>query len=174
MSDHHLKRLMVLRHAKSDYPFGIEDHERPLAARGNREAPLAGRWMIEHQVVPDFILCSDALRTRSTCAWVTSELGEKAPTPYLDSRLYHASPTEALSVVNETPETVGTLLLIAHMPTVQELCMRLASVESSEDAVMDMASHYPTLGLTVMEIAKPWAELDGRDARVTDFVVPRP
>ncbi|MET1035766.1 MAG: histidine phosphatase family protein [Arthrobacter sp.] len=174
MSDHHIKRLLVLRHAKSDYPLGVVDHERPLASRGEREAPLAGRWMVEHGLIPDYILCSDALRTRATCAWVGSELGEKGPTPYLDSRIYGAGPSRLLSIINETPETVGTLLVIGHMPTVQELSMRLASVDSSEDAVMDMATRYPTLGLTVMEIEKPWAELDGRDARITHFEVPRP
>ncbi|MEE1622066.1 SixA phosphatase family protein [Zafaria sp. Z1313] len=174
MSDHHLKRLMLLRHAKSDYPLGVPDHDRPLAGRGDREAPLAGRWMVENGRIPDYIVCSDALRARSTCAWVGSELGEQGPTPYLDSRVYGAGATQLLSIVNETPETVGTLLVIGHLPTVQELAMRLASVESDEDAVMDLATRYPTLGLTVMDIEKPWAELDGRDARVSDFVVPRP
>jgi phosphohistidine phosphatase len=174
MSDHHLKRLMLLRHAKSDYPFGVADSERPLATRGDREAPLAGRWMIDHGVVPDYILCSTALRARSTCAWVGSELGEQGPTPYLDARIYGAAPAELVSIINETPETVGTLLVIGHLPTVQEVAMRLASVASDEEAVMELATRYPTLGLTVMEVAKPWAELDGRDARVTEFVVPRP
>jgi phosphohistidine phosphatase len=174
MSDHHIKRLLVLRHAKSDYPFGVEDHDRPLAARGEREAPLAGRWMVENGMVPDYIVCSDALRARATCAWVGSELGEKGPTPYLDSRVYGADETTLLAIINETPETVGTLLVIGHLPTVQDLGMRLASVDSSEEDVMEMATRYPTLGLTAMEIEKPWSELDGRDARITHFVVPRP
>jgi phosphohistidine phosphatase len=32
---------------------------------------------------------------------------------------------------------------------------------------------YPTLGLTVLQTEKPWAEIDGRDMTVTNFVVPR-
>jgi phosphohistidine phosphatase len=28
--------------------------------------------------------------------------------------------------------------------------------------------------MTVMELEKPWAELDGQDARLTHFAVPRP
>ncbi|GAA4367094.1 SixA phosphatase family protein [Paeniglutamicibacter cryotolerans] len=174
MSKHHIKRLLLLRHAKSDYPRGVTDHERPLASRGDREAPAAGAWMAKAGIYPDYIVCSDALRTRSTCAWVISELGEKAPTPYLDSRIYTASSTQLLSIINETPETVGTLLLIGHMPVLQDLAMRLASIDSDEEAVMEMAMDYPTLGLTVFAVDKPWAELDGRDAHVTDFVVPRP
>ena len=77
------------------------------------------------------------------------------------------------SLHTQVPETVTSLLVIAHLPGVQDLAMRLASAASDEDAVMEMATRYPTAGLTVMEHALPWAELDGRDARITDFVVPR-
>ncbi|MBM6623162.1 histidine phosphatase family protein [Micrococcaceae bacterium RIT802] len=174
MSQHHLKRLMLLRHAKAEFPFGVGDHDRPLATRGNRQAPSAGAWMVARGWIPDYIVCSDALRARSTCAWVSSELGEKGPTPYLDSRVYGASATQLVSVINETPETVSTLLVIGHLPTVQEVAMSLASVASEEEPVMELATRYPTLGLTLLEVDKPWAELDGRDARVTGFVVPRP
>ena len=51
--------------------------------------------------------------------------------------------------------------------------MRLASVDSDEEAVYELAMNYPTLGLTVLETEKSWAEIDGRDMRVTNFVVPR-
>ncbi|GAB3651588.1 histidine phosphatase family protein [Zhihengliuella somnathii] len=174
MSEHHIKRLLLLRHAKADFPFGVDDHSRPLAASGDAAAPLAGRWMVEHSAVPDYIVCSDALRTRSTCAWVSSELGEAGPTPYIDSRVYGADAAQLVSIINETPESVRTLLVIGHLPTVQDVAMQLASVRSDEAAVMDAATSYPPLGLSVLEVEKPWAELDGRDARLTDFIVPRP
>ena len=173
MSSHHLKRLMLLRHAKSDWHGDVPDHERPLSARGHRDAPLIGRWMVEHDAVPDLILTSTALRARQTCIWVCQELGEKAPTPRLEPKLYAASATEMLAVINHVPETATSVLVIAHLPGIQNLAMRLASVDSDEDAVVDLASHYPTAGLTVLSHAGGWAELDGRDADVTDFVVRR-
>lgn len=166
------KRLIVLRHGKAAYP-SVPDHERPLAQRGNREAPAAGRWLVEQEFYPDAIITSDALRTRQTTTWVLNELGDKAPTPYLDSRLYMAPVSGVLSVINETEEQVRTLMLVGHMPWVQELGMRLASVESNEEAVIDMAERYPTLGMMVFDIPGEWASLDGRDAIMTHFVVPR-
>jgi len=169
-SDH--KRLIVLRHGKAAYP-PVPDHERPLAQRGNNEAPAAGKWLVEHGFYPDAIITSDAVRTRQTTTWVLNELGEKAPTPYLDSRLYMASVPEVLSVINETEEQVRTLMLVGHMPWVQELGMRLASPESNEEAVITMAERYPTLGLMLFDIPGEWASLDGRDAVMTHFVVPR-
>ncbi len=166
------KRLIVLRHGKAAYP-PLPDHERPLADRGNTEAPVAGRWLIEQDLYPEVILTSDAVRTRQTTTWVINELGDKAPTPYLDSRLYLASASQVLSVINETEEQVRTLMVVGHMPWVQELGMRLASVDSDEKAVLDMAERYPTLGLMVFPVPAEWASLDGRGADMTHFVIPR-
>src|SRR5579859_860020 len=172
-SKHHVKRLVVLRHSKAAWPDGVPDVERPLAERGHADAPEAGKWLLAHHVVPDFILCSVALRTRQTCTWVCGELGDLAPTPKLETGLYAASGARMLAVVNHVPDTVRTLLLVAHMPGVQDLVLHLASRDSDQDAYLDAANHFPTTGLAVLEVDKPWAELDGQDARLTDFAVPR-
>lgn len=172
MSPDH-RRLLLLRHAKAAAAPEVTDHDRPLAGRGHDEAPTAGRWMVEHGVVPDFILCSSALRARQTTTWVCQELGEKAPTPQLRDDLYNAGTTGLLAVINHVPETVRTLLVVAHFPGVQNVALRLASAESDQDAVTDLGTEYPTLGLTLLEHDLPWAELDRRDAAVTAFAVPR-
>ncbi|KHL02889.1 SixA phosphatase family protein [Sinomonas humi] len=173
MSKHHVRRLVVLRHAKAAWPVGVPDVDRPLAERGHADAPEAGKWLLSHKVVPDFILCSVALRTRQTCTWVCGALGDLAPTPKLETGLYAASAARMLAVVNHVPDTVTTLLVIAHMPGVQDLVLRLAARDSDQDAYLDAANHFPTAGLAVLETEKPWAELDGQDARLTDFAVPR-
>ena len=173
MSKHHVKRLVVLRHSKAAWPEGVPDVDRPLAERGHADAPEAGKWLLTHRVVPDFILCSVALRTRQTCTWVCGELGDLAPTPKLETGLYAATAGRMLAVINHVPDTVRTLLVIAHMPGVQDLVLRLASRDSDQDAYLDAANHFPTTGLAVLEVDKPWAELDGQDASLTHFAVPR-
>lgn len=173
MSKHHVRRLVVLRHSKAAWPEGVPDVDRPLAERGHADAPEAGKWLLTHRVVPDFILCSVALRTRQTCTWVCGELGDLAPTPKLETGLYAASAGRILAVINHVPDTVRTLLVIAHMPGVQDLVLRLASRDSDQDAYLDAANHFPTTGLAVLEVDKPWAELDGQDASLTHFAVPR-
>ena len=61
-----MRTLLLLRHAKSDYPAGVGDHDRPLAARGIREAGLAGDWLRAAAPPVDAVLCSTATRTRQT------------------------------------------------------------------------------------------------------------
>lgn len=161
--------LLILRHAQAGHTFDGDDAARTLTEHGAAQAREVGRALAASGFHADHILCSDAMRTRQTAVWVCHELGEDASTPYLDSRLYLVDPSTMLSVINETPETVRTLLVVAHMPGVQELCMRLASVDSAEQPVLQMAGSFPTAGLARFAVEGPWAQLDGRDARLTEF-----
>lgn len=164
------RQLLILRHAEAGHSFSGDDHSRTLTTSGEQQAREVGRHLSAGEPAVDATICSDAMRTRQTCIWINSELGEKAPTPYLDPRLYLASSRQMLSVINETPETVRCLLVIAHMPGVQELSMELASVYSAEEPVLQMAGHWPTAGLARFEVDRPWAELDGRDAQLLEFI----
>src|SRR6266568_543344 len=53
------RQLVLFRHAKSAGP-DVADHERPLARRGRRDAPVAGRWLRAAGLVPDRVVCSTA------------------------------------------------------------------------------------------------------------------
>ncbi|MDO5634163.1 MAG: histidine phosphatase family protein [Micrococcus sp.] len=166
------RRLLVLRHAKAGGSADGIDHHRELTAHGHEEAQRIGAWIAEHIQRVDQVVCSDAQRTRQTCVWVLDALGELAPTPSLDSRLYEADAANALSIINETEPGVGTLLVVGHMPWVQELGLRLIDAGSDQDAVMDMAQDYPTAGLQVFDVPGEWDTLDGRDATLTQFISP--
>ncbi|WP_431044796.1 SixA phosphatase family protein [Streptomyces sp. P1-3] len=71
--------LVLLRHAKSAWPDGVDDQERPLAPRGRRDAPAAGRWLRDVGRVPDLAICSPARRTRETWELAARELGPAVP-----------------------------------------------------------------------------------------------
>ena len=81
------RTLVLMRHAKSDYPDGVSDHRRPLAPRGEREAALAGDWIRANLSPVEAVLCSSATRTRQTL----ERSGITAPATFSD-RLYEASP----------------------------------------------------------------------------------
>jgi phosphohistidine phosphatase len=97
-----MKTLVLVRHAKSawDSP-GLDDHERPLAERGLRDAPEMGRRLAERGLVPDVIRSSTAVRARTTAKLMAQALGVGADRVQLDERLYGAMPEEILTVVGE-------------------------------------------------------------------------
>src|SRR6202451_4394164 len=72
------RRLVLLRHAKSDWPE-VADHERPLAKRGRRDAPVVGRWLGASGYVPDAVVCSTAARARQTWELASAGLAAAAP-----------------------------------------------------------------------------------------------
>jgi hypothetical protein len=62
-----MKRLTLVRHAKSDWSLaGQPDWERPLNARGLKDAPDMGRRLRERKLKPDCILTSPAARALGT------------------------------------------------------------------------------------------------------------
>lgn len=164
------RRLVLLRHAKSDWP-DVADQERPLAGRGRRDAPAVGRWLRHAGIKPDLVVCSSARRARETWKLAAPELRSKVKTSY-EQRVYDASPGELIALVNETPEDVSTLLVIGHNPTMQQLAVSLAG-ESDGDALERARNDFGTAALAVLEVPGAWAELELGGAKLVEFAKPR-
>lgn len=163
-----VRTLVLMRHAKADYPAGVADHERPLAPRGEREAGLAGDWLRSNLPEIDAVLCSSATRTRQTLRFTA--VG--APVSYLD-RLYGAAPGEMIAEINDVADEVRTLLVVGHEPTMSAVSLGLAGPDSDPDLTARIAAKFPTSGIAVLQVAGRWPELGLRTATLTGFAVPR-
>ncbi|MGW0209610.1 SixA phosphatase family protein [Streptomyces sp. NPDC003233] len=167
-----LRRLVVLRHAKSAWPEGVEDHRRPLARRGLRDAPAAGRALAEADCLPDLALCSPAVRARRTWELASAEWGTPPPVRY-DRRLYAAGVPELLEVVHEAPPEVETLLLIGHNPGLEELVLELAR-DGLEDTLERVRTKFPTSAIAVLSWhGTGWPALGPGTALLTSLIVAR-
>lgn len=163
-----MRTLILLRHAKSDYPPGVVDHDRPLAPRGRREAALAGEWIGAHCPAVDEILCSTAVRTRQTA----ERTGLSAPTRYART-VYEAWPQRILDEIVLTATDVDTLLVVGHAPGVPALALALAGEESDPQAVAGVAGRFPTSALAVLEVPGQWADLTEGAAVLRTFHLAR-
>jgi phosphohistidine phosphatase len=166
-------RLILLRHAKSAWP-DVADAERPLAGRGRRAAPAAGRWLRESGYVPDRVLCSTARRARETWQLAEEELGTHPRTSF-EPRVYGATARELLDLARQTPSGVGTLLIVGHEPAMRDLTLELADTQPSndgDDALQRVREKFPTAAIAVLTFTGDWQELAPGQARLADFVVP--
>lgn len=166
-----MKRLVVLRHAKSDWPVGVADRDRPLGRRGQRDAPAAGRWIAEHVGVPDAVWCSPARRTKETWELLAAQLGGSPPVEF-DERIYEASVSDLVEVLRETAKGSSSVLLVGHNPGVQELVLALAGGQRSQVQML-AETKFPTSGVALLDVNGPWRELAAGSARLADFAVPR-
>ncbi|MEH0421676.1 SixA phosphatase family protein [Streptomyces sp. B21-083] len=167
-----LRRLVVLRHAKSAWPIGVDDHDRPLGPRGLRDAPVVGRALAEADCLPDLVLCSTAERARRTWELASAEWGTP-PRVRHEPRLYGADVPELLAVVGEVPAGVGTLLLVGHNPGLEELVLELAG-DALGDALDDVRTKFPTSAIAVLAWhGDSWRDLAPGTALLTGMTVPR-
>lgn len=162
------RTLVLLRHAKSGYPGGVRDHDRPLADRGRHEGALAGEWLRRHVPPIDQVLCSTAARTLET----VSVAGVLAPMRR-SSAIYEATPDEILGEVALTDPSIRTLLVVGHGPGLPGLALELAGPASDQAALTQLSRRFPTSAIAVLEIAGEWAELAGQDGRLTGVHIPR-
>jgi phosphohistidine phosphatase len=167
-----LRRLVVLRHAKSARPEGVDDHQRPLAPRGIRDAPAAGRALAEADCLPDLALCSTAVRAFQTWELASAQCGTPPPVRH-DPRLYGADAGELLGVVHEVPPEVETLLLVGHNPGLEDLVLELAG-DGLDDAIEEVRTKFPTSAIAVLAWHGPtWDTLAPATALLTNMIVAR-
>jgi phosphohistidine phosphatase len=163
------RTLLLLRHAKSDYPDGVADHERPLAPRGIREAGLAGDWLRAHSPAIDAVLCSTATRTRQTL----ERTGIDAPVTFA-GRLYDASPGTVIEEINGVDPGVKTLLVVGHEPTMSNLALGLAAIDGSNPtAAESISTKFPTSAIALLRTGGTWEQLALGGAALITFHVPR-
>lgn len=160
-----MKRLILMRHAKSDWSEpALSDHARHLNARGRQSAEALGDWLRRETLQPDHVLCSDAARTRETL----SLLGlDNVETTFLHT-LYLAEPEVMEAALHERKE--DCILMIAHNPG----CAMLAETLLAKPPEHPDFFRYPT-GATLVasfEITS-WRQLRSGTGSATHFIVPR-
>jgi phosphohistidine phosphatase len=165
------RTLLVVRHAKSDWDTDAPDHERPINARGRREAPLLGRLLDEAGLRPDLVVCSDATRAQQT--WeLAASVWSQPPPVQVEPRLYDASRSEMLAVINETPDSVAVLACVGHEPTSSALVSVLTG-SADESAAATLANGLKTACAAVLTFDGAWSALEPGGARLDDLVSPR-
>ncbi|MFW2589128.1 SixA phosphatase family protein [Sagittula sp. SSi028] len=158
-----MKRLILMRHAKSDWKHGTADVARPLNGRGRRSAQAMGLWLHDVGYIPDEILCSSAARTRETL----EHLAMAAPTCYRKS-LYLA---EADSLLADLRGCSGDcVLLVGHNPGIADLAHVLVAQAPNHERWED----YPTCATLVTDFdIDTWADLRPGTGQLVDFAVGR-
>jgi len=168
-----MRRLMLLRHAKSDWSLpGQSDHDRGLAARGRNAAPLIGHYMAEHDLVPDHAIVSTARRTRETWRLVAGMLPRRPATEFED-RIYEASPSNILAAIAGAPAAAHTLVVVGHNPGFHDTANLLIR-GGDKRARKALSEKFPTGALAVIDLdIEDWGDIRPGSGRLDSFVTPR-
>lgn len=161
-----MKQLLIVRHAKSDWNHpGLDDHDRPLNRRGHRDAPEMGRRIAELTGRPDRILCSSALRARTTAATIAAVVGYPEGALLIEPALYGAGSTDIIERLRDLTEELETVMVVAHNPTLTSLANRLSG--STIDNI-------PTCGVVTLSLnSDSWKGIGEGGCELLDFDYPK-
>jgi phosphohistidine phosphatase len=167
-----MKRLLILRHVKSDWGDpGLDDFDRPLAPRGERAGGLMAAFLARAAVAPDLVLCSAAARAKATLALVRPALPD-APVVF-ERDLYVFEHGPLLARLRRLDPAVGTVLVVGHNPALEDLTLSLAGPDSDPAALAEVRTKFPTGALADLACPGAWADLKPLGGRLTAFTRPR-
>lgn len=171
-----MRQLLLLRHAKSSWDdAALPDRDRPLNARGRRCAAVMRQAMRDLGLAPDVVLVSTSRRTLETL----EALEPWDETPLIDplDSLYLADPMQLLAALHAVPETVRSVMVIAHNPGLHDLALSLAGPlagpRAGTEAERTLAAGFPTGALAEFMVPGPWWDLREGSARLVRFLTPR-
>ena len=164
-------RLLLLRHAKAEHPENVADHDRPLSLVGRRQSSRVGAALAAAGLVPDLVLCSSSLRTRQTWEIAKSTLGAEPPVE-LSEDVYSAGTRALVDLVRDVPESVQTLLVVGHEPTMSHVAEVLAGPDSDVTALARVRVGVPTGSWTLLETDGSWDALRRGEATLVRLAVP--
>ncbi len=160
------RRLLVMRHAKAASPDDTPDHERPLAGRGRRDAPMVGAWLVDAGWVPD--VGAELRRHAGPSDGRARPGGDRArPAPTrrrlrLVGGLYEASVHQVLHVVAEAGEH-STVMVVGHEPTMSAVVATLTGQRAD----------FPTSAVAQVELSVPWGGVTSGSGRLMGLRTPR-
>ena len=161
-----MKTLVIVRHAKSSWkdPY-LSDHQRPLAKRGMRDAPIMGARLAEMGPPVDRVISSSAVRALSTAEMVTQEMGLPWDEIQIEDSLYHATEEEMIDLINQQEDYLDGLMLFGHNPGMTYLVNDLSNLD---------LDNLPTCGVVVLQFeVESWKEIGEFSAVSAEYDIPK-
>ena len=169
-----MNRLILLRHAKSDYPPSVRDHDRPLSGRGRRNAQSVSEYLSEWLPagLSLGVAVSTSARTQETWGIVHEALDDMSrhvSVTWYDRGLYLAEPSAIADVASAFTTDIG--LIVGHNPGIQDFV--LSHSFPSPSVRTQVAQKFPTASFAVLESSGTTAGWIDHNAQCVDFVTCR-
>ena len=161
-----MKHLILVRHAKSSWKNSeVEDHERPLAKRGERDAPYMAKVFRDKKLKVDLIISSTAVRALSTAQEFAKKLDYKKENILKSSELYLAELEELIDFVRNLDDDRKTIMMFGHNPGFTWLANALTN---------GSIENVPTCGIVAIDFrGSSWKEISNGSGSVRFFEYPK-
>jgi phosphohistidine phosphatase len=157
-----MKKLLLIRHAEAQSFAEQGDFYRPLSAKGTADATALAQKLEANGLIPDELICSQALRTTSTANIIASQL--RLQPARQSQAIYEASEKTLLTFINHINDQVNFAALVGHNPGIAYLLLNLTG------KVRDVPPC--TAIMIVFEDADSWHEITNDSGVITYYYAP--
>lgn len=168
-----MKQLLLIRHAKSSWkrshlegsdlePSELDDHDRPLNARGERDSFTMARFIAESDEMLDVLYSSSAVRAISFAEKI-AEFAHINLVP--DLSFYTFSGDELIEIICSLPAQVQRVGIVGHNPAITQAVNRLCN---------EQITNVPTAGVVSIECSiNEWQEIVEAPCQLSYFESPK-
>ena len=159
-----MKKLYLIRHAKSDWSMGLKDIDRTLNKRGQKQSKELGVYFNKMNIFPDLMIASIAKRTKLTAQNIAKEIDYPIDKIQLEPSIYEAHYEQLLQTIWSITNDVDTVFFIGHNPGVSDLTHYLTNnyVE------------FKTSCLAIIEFreTEKWEDINYATGKLVQFITP--
>ena len=135
-----MKTLILVRHAKSSWNSEAStDFERPLNARGMRDAPEMAARLAARGLVPETMVTSTAIRALVTARIMLTGLGLNSRILHTTDNIYEAPLSALLEAIGDLQDNYQTAMMVGHNPGMSAIGNYLCSEASLQMPTCAMA-----------------------------------
>jgi len=158
-----MHRLLLIRHAKSSWKFPeLDDHERPLNNRGERDSLTMARYLADRDEALDVIYSSTATRALDFAQHI-SDFSQASLVP--DLSFYTFDIDELIEILKNLPDSAQRVAVVGHNPAITQTVNRLTNSE---------LSNVPTAGIAAIDCdIDIWANIDGGGCELDYLATPK-
>ena len=156
-----MKTLLLIRHAKSDWPENTEDFDRPLTELGKINAPKMAKLLLDHQIMVDTLISSPAKRANDTCALFAEVFNSDYAT---EPTLYNPREVHFENIIYALNKEVNTVAIFSHNNGISNFANTLTN------GIINL----PTCGIAVFNVdCDDWSDFEIAKKKLEYFFTPK-
>jgi phosphohistidine phosphatase len=161
-----MKILFLARHAKSSWKYPeLDDFERPLNKRGERDAPKMGQFLKKKGHMPDIIISSPAVRASLTTDIISGILSYPLKRVKYSDDIYEADTTSLFEVVSRVNNKFDSAMIVGHNPSMTYFANMLTNTQ---------IDNIPTCGIFCFELdITSWQDISENCGKIKFFKYPK-
>jgi phosphohistidine phosphatase len=161
-----MKTLIILRHGKSSWDdHKLRDFDRPLKNKGRRRTQLIADYLNQHDLKPQLIVSSPALRAIDTARIAANGLGYELSEIVQNEALYFVTTEKYFEALYAAPDNINTLMIVGHNPMITDFCNSF--IEHPVDNI-------PTSGMCVVSFdTEKWQDIHSAKPQLLHLVFPK-